>query len=168
VGYLSILACLIVGPIGKGERKGDPGMSAEENKALVERFVEEFWNEGNLSAADELMAPDAQIHLPSGDVVDVDGLKGFAGAFRGSFPDWHSTFEELVAEGDRVAERWTGRGTHRGELQGIPPTGKRVEVPGSVFYRIVEGEIVEFRGQLDMMGMMQQLGVMAAPQQAEA
>jgi predicted ester cyclase len=143
-------------------------MSAEENKALVERFVEEFWNEGNLSTADELMAPDARIHLPTGDVVDVDGLKGFAGAFRGSFPDWHSTFEELVAEGDRVAERWTGRGTHRGELQGIAPTGKRVEVPGSVFYRIVEGKIVEFRGQLDMMGMMQQLGVMPSPQHAEA
>ena len=143
-------------------------MSTEENKAIVERFVEEFWNEGNAAAADELFAPDAQIHLPAGEVVDVDGLKGFAGAFRGSFPDWHSIFEELVAEGDRVAERWTGRGTHRGELMGIPATGKRVEVPGSVFYRIVEGKIVEFRGQLDMMGMMQQLDAMPSAQHAEA
>jgi len=143
-------------------------MSAEENKALVERFVEEFWNEGNMSAADELMAPDAEIHMPTGEVVDLDGLKSFAGAFRESFPDWHSTFEELIAEGDRVAERWTGRGTHRGELQGIPPTGKRVEVPGSVFYQIVGSKIVEFRGQLDMMGLMQQLGVIAPPHQAEA
>jgi steroid delta-isomerase-like uncharacterized protein len=142
-------------------------MSAEENKALVERFVEEFWNEGNTSAADELMALDAEIHMPTGELVDVDGLKGFAGTFRESFPDWHSTFEELVAEGDRVAERWTGRGTHQGELQGIPPTGKRVEVPGSVFYRIVGGKIVEFRGQLDMMSLMQQLGVIPSPQQAE-
>ena len=130
-------------------------MSAEENKALVERFVEEVWNEGNAAAADELFAPDAQIHMPTREVVDIDGLKGFAGAFRGSFPDWHSTFEELVAEGERVAERWTGRGTHRGELMGIPPTGKRVEVPGSVFYRIVGGKIVEFRAQFDMMGLMQ-------------
>ena len=143
-------------------------MSTVENKALVERCVEEFWNEGNAAAADELFAPDAQIHLPAGEVVDVDGLKGFTGAFLGSFPDWHSTFEELVAEGDRVAERWIGRGAHRGELQGIAPTGKRVEVPGSVFYRIVKGKIVEFRGQLDMMGMMQQLGVMPSPQHAEA
>ena len=144
-------------------------MSAEENnKALVRRFVEEFWNEGNTSAADELMASDAEIHMPTGEVVDVDGLKGFASTFRESFPDWHSTFEELVAEGDRVAERWTGRGTHLGELQGIPPTGKRVEAPGSVFYRIVDGKIVEFRGQLDMMGLMQQLGVMTSSQQAEA
>jgi steroid delta-isomerase-like uncharacterized protein len=142
-------------------------MSAEENKALVRRFVEEFWNEGNAAAADELMAIDAAIHMPTGEVVNLDGLKSFAGTFRGAFPDWHSTFEELIAEGDRVAERWTGRGTHRGELQGIPPTGKRVEVPGSVFYRIVGGKIVEFRGQLDMMSLMQQLGVIASPQQAE-
>jgi steroid delta-isomerase-like uncharacterized protein len=142
-------------------------MSAEENKALVHRFVEEFWNEGNTATADELMAPDAEIHMPTGEMVDLDGLKSFAGTFRESFPDWHSTFEELIAEGDRVAERWTGRGTHRGELQGIPPTGKRVEVLGSVFYRIVDGKIVEFRGQLDMMGLMQQLGAIPSPQQAE-
>jgi predicted ester cyclase len=143
-------------------------MSAEENKALVERFVEEFWNEGNTSVADELMAPDAEIHLPSGEVVNPDEAKDFAARWHESFPDWHSTFEELVAEGDKVDERWTGRGTHQGELQGITPTGKRVEAPGSVIYRIVDGKIVELWGQLDMMSLMQQLGVMASPQQAEA
>ena len=143
-------------------------MSAEENKALVHRFVEEFWNEGKATAADELMASDAEIHVPTGEVLDRDELKIFVGKWRESFPDWHSTFEELIAEGDRVWERWTGRGTHLGELQGIPPTGKRVEGPGSVFYRIVGGKIVEFRGQFDMMGLMQQLGAIASPQQAEA
>jgi steroid delta-isomerase-like uncharacterized protein len=143
-------------------------MSAEENKALVRRFVEEFWNEGSTATADELMAVDAEIHMPTGEIVSLDELKSFAGAWRESFPDWHSTFEELIAEGERVAERCTGRGTHRGELQGIPPTGKRVEAPGSVFYHIVGGKIVEFRGQLDMMSLMQQLGVIPSPQQAEA
>src|SRR3954463_1664767 len=78
--------------VSRGERKGGPGRSAEENKALVERFVEEFRNKGNLSAADELMAPDAQIHLPTGDVVNPDEAKGFATMWRESFPDWHSTF----------------------------------------------------------------------------
>ena len=141
-------------------------MSAEENKALVRRFVEEFWNQGNTSAVDELMEIDAAIHMPTGEIVDHDGLKSFAATWRRSFPDWHSTFEELIAEGDKVAERWTGRGTHRGELQGTPPTGKRVEVPGSVFYRIVGGKIVGFRGQLDMMSLMQQLGVIPSPRQA--
>ena len=143
-------------------------MSAEENKALVERFVEEFWNEGNMSAADELMAVDAEIHMPTREVVDPEGLKGFAESWRESFPDWYSTFEELIAEGDRVAERWTGRGTHLGDLQGIPPTGKRVEAPGSVFYRIVDGKIVELWGQLDMMSLMQQLGAIPPLQQPEA
>jgi steroid delta-isomerase-like uncharacterized protein len=143
-------------------------MSAEENKALVRRFVEEFWNEGNTATADELMAADAEVHMPTGEVLDPDGLKSFARMWRGSFPDWHSTFEELVAEGDWVAERWTGRGTHRGDLQGIPPTGERVQTPGSVFYRIADGRIVEFWGQLDMMGLIKQLGVVASPQQAEA
>jgi steroid delta-isomerase-like uncharacterized protein len=142
-------------------------MSAEENKALVHRFVEEFWNEGNTAAVDELMAIDAAIHMPTGELVDLDGLKRFAAMWRASFPDWHSTFEELIAEGDRVAERWIGRGMHRGELQGIPPTGKRVEVPGSVFYRIAGGKIVEFRGQLDMMSLMQQLGALVNPKHTE-
>ncbi len=142
-------------------------MSVEENKELVRRFVEEFWNEGNMSAADELMAVDAEIHMPTGEMVDLDELKGFAATFRGAFPDWHSTLEELIAEGDRVAERWTVRGTHQGELQGIPPTGRHVETPGSVFYRIVSGKIVEFRGQLDMMSLMQQLGVIPTPGQSE-
>jgi len=142
-------------------------MSAEENKALVRRFVEEFWNERNTATADELMASDAVIHLPTGEVLNPNELKIFVGTWRESFPDWHSTFEELIAEGDRVAERWTGRGTHLGELQGIPPTGKRVEAPGSVFYRLVDGKIVELWGQLDMMSLMQQLGAIASPQQAE-
>ncbi len=143
-------------------------MSAEGNKALVRRFVEEFWNEGNTATADELMAVDAEIHMPTGEVVNLDGLKSFASTFRGSFPDWHSTLEELIAEGDRVAERWTGRGTHLGELQGIPPSGKRVEGPGTVFYRFAGGKIVEFRGQFDMLGLMRQLGVIPSSQRAEA
>jgi predicted ester cyclase len=106
--------------------------------------------------------------MPTGETLGLDELKSFAATWRGSFPDWHSTFEDLVAEGDRVAERWTGRGTHLGELWGIPPTGKHVEGPGSVFYRIIGGKIVEFRGQFDMMGLMQQLDAIASPQQAGA
>ena len=142
-------------------------MSAEENKALVRRFVEEFWNEANTAAADELMVSDVAIHMPTGEVANPDGLKRFADTWRDSFPDWHSTVEELIAEREKMAERWTGRGTHRGELQGISPTGKHVEVPGSVFYRIAEGKIVEFRGQLDMMSLMQQIGAVSTPEQSE-
>jgi len=104
-------------------------MSAAENKALVRRFVDEFWNGGNLLAADEMMAADAVVHEP---VIGTPAdLKTLVGDFRTAFPDWHSTVEEMIVEGDRVAERWTGRGTHRGEFQGLPPTDKQVAVPGS-------------------------------------
>jgi len=135
-------------------------MGPEENKALVRRFVEEFWNRGDLAAADELMTADVTIHAP----VDggMAGLKAFNAMFRSAFPDWRATAQELIAEGDLVAERWTGRGTHRGELRDIAPTGRRVEVPGVVFYRIVDGRIAEFRGQFDQLSLLRQLGVAPA------
>ena len=127
------------------------------HKALVLQFVDEFWNSGNLTAADELMTGDAVVHEPVAGTPE--DLKAVATMIRSAFPDWHSTVEEMLVEGDRVAERWTGRGTHRGDFQGIPPTGKQVAVPGVVFYRIADGKIAEFRGQFDRMTLMQQLGV---------
>jgi steroid delta-isomerase-like uncharacterized protein len=133
----------------------------EANKALVVRFVEEFWSRGNLTAADELMTPDVAIHSP--EVGSVAGLKAFCAAMRTAFPDWSSTTEELVAEEDRVVERWTGRGTQQSEFQGIPPTGKQVAVQGVVFYRIRDGKIAEFRGSFDMLSMLQQLGASPMP-----
>jgi steroid delta-isomerase-like uncharacterized protein len=133
----------------------------EANKALVVRFVEEFWSRGNLAAADALMTPDVVIHAP--EVGGVAGLKAFCTAIRTAFPDWYSTAEELVAEEDRVVERWTGRGTQRSEFQGIPPTGKQVAVPGVVFYRIRDGKIAEFRGSFDLLSLLQQLGASPLP-----
>lgn len=130
---------------------------AAAHKALVRQFVDEFWSRGNLAAADELMTRDTVIHEPVAGTPE--DLKAVATAIRAAFPDWHSTVEEMVVEGDRVAERWTGRGTHQGALQGIPATGKQVVVPGVVFYRIADGKIAEFRGQFNMMSLMQQLGV---------
>jgi steroid delta-isomerase-like uncharacterized protein len=130
---------------------------AEAHKALVRQFVEEFWNRGELDAVGELMTGDAVIHEPVAGTAE--DLKAVATMIRSAFPDWHSTVEEMLVEGDRVAERWTGRGTHRGEFQGIPPTGKSVAVPGVVFYRIAGGKIAEFRGQFDRLSLMQQLGV---------
>jgi steroid delta-isomerase-like uncharacterized protein len=140
------------------KEQGETPMTVEENKVLVRRFVEEFWSSGNLAAADELIAQDATITLPGIGQVDHATLKGFARTLRDAFPDWHSTLEEMVGEADTVAERWTGTGTHQGEFQGIAPTGRRVKIPGVVFYRIASGKITEFRGQFDGAAMMQQLG----------
>ena len=148
------------------QSKGEPIMSHEENKALVSRFVEEFWNQGNTAAADELMTADATIFLPGSGEVSKESFKAFVTAFRRAFPDWHSTQEELIAEEDRVAERWTGRGIHQGEFQGIAPTGRRVTVPGLVFYRIISGKITEFRGLFDGLSMLHQLGAMPPSGQA--
>ena len=130
---------------------------AEAHKALVQQFVDEFWNRGKLNAADELMTRETVIHEPVAGTPE--DLKAVATAMRTAFPDWHSTVEEMLVEGDRVVERWTGRGTHQGEFQGMPPTGKQVVVPGVVFYRIADGKIAEFRGQFDRLSLMQQLGV---------
>ena len=130
---------------------------AEAHKALVQRFVDEFWNRGELTAADELMTRDAVIHEPV--AGSPEDLKTVATMMRSAFPDWHSTVEEMLVEGDRIAERWTGRGTHQGEFQGIAPTGRSVAVPGVVFYRIADGKIAEFRGQFDRISLLQQLGV---------
>ncbi|HEY7022649.1 MAG TPA: ester cyclase [Ktedonobacterales bacterium] len=133
-------------------------MSVEENKALVRRFVEEFWNTGNMAVVDDVIADDATITLPGVGQVNRESLKAFATAHRSAFPDWHSTFEEMVGEGESIAERWTGTGTQQGEFQDIAPTGRRVKIPGVVFYRIASGKIIEFRGLFDGVAMMQQLG----------
>ena len=133
-------------------------MSCEENKAVVRRFVEAFWNQGNTAAADELMTADATIFLPGSGQVSKESFKAFVTTFRGAFPNWHSTPEELIAEEDMVGERWTGRGTHQGAFQGISPTRRQVTVPGFVFYRLASGKITEFRGLFDGLALMQQLG----------
>ena len=124
--------------------------------------MEEFWNQGDSAAVDRLMSPDATIHMPTGEVIGPDGLKAFVEMWRSAFPDWCATTEELVAEGDRVVERWTANGTHRGELNGMPSTGAAVTVQGTVYYTITDGRITDFRGQFDLAALRRQLEVATA------
>jgi predicted ester cyclase len=147
---------------GEPNMVDDEHMVAEENKALIRLFDEEVWNQGHLAAVDELMTANATIVLPGLGPVNREGFKAFAASLRSAFPDWHATIDELIAEGDQVASRWTGRGTHQGEFQGMSPTGRLVTLPGMVFYRLVAGKITEFRGQFDGLALMQQLGTMSA------
>lgn len=155
----------LVPQVTRKSQIGELPMSVEENKELVRRFVEEFWNRGKMAAADELMTTDATIFLPGSGQVDKESFKAFALTLRSAFPDWTSTPEELIAEEDHIAERWTGRGSHQGEFQGISPTGRQVAVPGFVFYRITSGKIAEFRGLFDGLSMLHQLGAMPLSQQ---
>ena len=137
-------------------------MSAEENKAPVRRVFEQMFNEGNLDVADELLAPGYVDHDPSlpQDVHGPEGFKEYVGMYRAAFPDLHVQIQDQLAEGDRVATRWTGTGTHNGELAGITPTGKQVTLPGMEIVRIANGKLVEGWEGYDSGTLMRQLGVM--------
>jgi steroid delta-isomerase-like uncharacterized protein len=138
-------------------------MSAE-NKAIYRRFVEEGFNQGNLDLFDELIAPDFVNHsAPPGVPPTREGWKQMAAMFRAAFPDMHLHIEDEIAEGDQITIRFTGHGTHRGELMGIPATGKEVNFNGISIARIAGGKIVERWEEFDMMGMMVQLGVVPPP-----
>ncbi len=142
-------------------------MSIEENKAIELRFLEEVVNKGNLAVIDELCAANFVDHtaLP-GLAPDREGYKQFFAMSRSALPDFHSTLEDMIAEGDKVAERFTGRGTHKGEWMGIAPTGKQVTIQGMAIHRITDGKIVENWANMDMLGVMVQLGVVPPPGQA--
>lgn len=143
-------------------------MSEEDNKAIFRRYVEEVSNEGNLDLADEIF--DKYLaHQADGSVLErgPEDVKRFMGEFREGFPDFHSTIEDMVAEGDKVATRWRMRGTHRGAFRGIAPTNKEVEMTGIGIFRFSsEGKVVESWDNLNELGMMQQLGVVPTQEQA--
>ena len=135
-------------------------MSIEENKALLRRLFEEVWNQGNLGTVDELLATDYVLNDPAQMVRGPEGFKAYVSAFRAAFPDMKATIEDQIAEDDRVAMRFTVHATHKGEFQGIPPTGKQVILSGIDIQRIVGGKIVENWVNLDALGLLQQLGVL--------
>ena len=137
----------------------------EQNKVMVRRTCEEIWNRGNLAVIDERFASDYLGHS-SAEIQGPESAKQFAAAMRSAFPDFHYTVEDQIAEGDRVVTRWTARGTHEGEFQGIPPTGKQVTITGIGIFRIANGKIIESWTNADMLGLMQQLGAVPAPGQA--
>jgi predicted ester cyclase len=135
-------------------------VSTEENKALVRRLYEEVFNRGNLSTVDEPLAANYIDHtaLP-GTSPGPEGLKQFTSMFHAAFPDLHFTIEDLIAEGDTVVVRQTYRGTHKGDLMGITPTGKQVTITSIDIGRFADGKLVEHWGATDSLGLLQQLGV---------
>ena len=144
-------------------------MSTETNKAIARRFLEEVFGQGKLAVADEIVAPDHVDHGPGalpGVPHGPEGSKMLVTGYRNAFPDIHFTIDEQIAEGDKVVTRWTGHATHKGELAGIPATGKSATVTGIGVDRIVNGKIVESWGIFDQFGMMQQLGIIPAASQA--
>jgi steroid delta-isomerase-like uncharacterized protein len=145
-------------------------MSTEQNKALVRQMVEEIFNRGNISRADEFLSPDFVEHeeLPPGIPQGREGVKQLAAMMRNAFPDFKATIQDIIAEGDKVVIRMTWSGTQKGEFMGVPPTGKSVSFGVLDIIRVAGGKFVEHWGQMDSMGMMQQLGAIPAPGQGRS
>ena len=139
-------------------------MSVEENKAIARRWGEEVWGKGSLAAIDELFATDFVFNYPPPGVApDREAYKQTVTMYHVALPDIQYTVEDMVAEGDKVAVRWTGRGTQKGEFMGIAPTGKPVTITGISILRIAGGKIVEEWTEEDILGVLQQLGVFPPP-----
>ena len=134
-------------------------MSIEGNKALLRRYIETIWDNQNLAAIDDFLAPSYVRHRsPTTPSLTREGQKELLTKFRIAFPDIHLTVEEMIAEGDRIAFRSTIRGTHQGEFMGIAPTGKHVTVSLLDVIRIEGGRFVEQWGGPDLLSLLQQLG----------
>ena len=142
-------------------------MSTEQNKALIRRAYEEAFNQRNLAVLDELDAPDFVCHNASTTMQGLEAFKQFLSLYLTAFPDARFTVEDMIAEGDRVVARHTFRGTHTGNLMGIAPTGKQVTTTGVTITRFANGKGVELWGNSDDLGLLQQLGVVPAPGQAD-
>ena len=135
-------------------------MSAEQNKVLAKRAWDEMFNQRNFAVIDELFASDYVYHGPQNqELKGAEGLKKFISHFLEAFPDLHLEINDLVAEGDKVASRVTMKGTHKGELHGIAPTGKEVTTTIILITRFADGKVAEDWESRDDLGLLQQLGV---------
>jgi steroid delta-isomerase-like uncharacterized protein len=145
------------------------GMSAEDNKDIVRRFWG-IWEEGNIDLVDELLASDYVNHSPASpdQPTGPEGVKGVVTMFRSAIPDLRVIVEDMIAESDKVAVRYTLEGTHAGELFGIPPTGRRLSINSIAVERVSEGKIREHWRVTDSLDMMQQLGALPEPGQERA
>ena len=140
----------------------------EQNIALVKRLIDEL-NRGNAEIVKELYAPDLKSYSPSGSTTPTSQNESFelTKAYFNAFPDLNQTIEELVASGDKVAVRFIARGTHKGDFQGIPATGNKMELSGTVILHIKDGKIIEERQDTDSLGFMMQLGFELKPKEVK-
>ena len=140
----------------------------EANKALVEGYIDEF-NKGNVEILNEVCAPDYRFYVPSNSpkFMSREEIVGLMKMFISAFPDFSWSIEDTVAEGDKVVTRFSMRGTHEGEWQGIPPTGKMVETSAIFITRIENGKVVEMREEENSVGFMMQLGMELKPKEKE-
>lgn len=140
-------------------------MSTEENKAIIRRWLEEGWSKGNLAVADDVISANFVVHGAGGQAVPSgpEGVKQLVAAWRTGFPDGEMSIDDLLAEDDKVIVRMTWRGTHNGRFYGVAPTGRQVAVTSIGIDRVADGKIAEGWGEVDMLSMYEQLGVITPP-----
>ena len=139
-------------------------MSTETNKAIVRRMSEQVWNQHRVDLLEEFYTEDVIHHVagfPS--LSGLEMVRKEAAMILNAYPDLQGTFEDGIAEGDKVVVSWTKRCTHQGELLGIPPTGKQITTSGVTIYRLVNGKIAEEWRWNDDLSEFQQLGAIPAP-----
>jgi steroid delta-isomerase-like uncharacterized protein len=143
---------------------------SEQDKTIVRRLFGELWNKGDLSVADQLFSPNYTHHDPS--TPDFgrgpESERKRATLYRTAFPDLRLTIEDIIAEGETVMARWSCRGTHKGDLSGIAPTGKEFTISGVSIARLANGKMAEGWVNWDALGLMQQLGVVPETAKAKA
>jgi steroid delta-isomerase-like uncharacterized protein len=136
----------------------------EQNKNLIRRFFDEMWNPWNFAKADELLAPDITFQGTLGpELKGRDAFRAYMRKVQAAFPDFHNTILEMTAENDRVVARTFYRGTHRGEIFGIAPTGKAISYAGAAFFRIADGKVIEGWVLGDLLSVLRQLGARSLP-----
>jgi steroid delta-isomerase-like uncharacterized protein len=140
---------------------------SEQYKDAVQNLIEKGFNQKDPSAFEAYFSPNLNDHaLPPGIPEGFEGRKMFYSAMLAAFPDMQLRIEDMFAEGDRLVTRWSARGTHNGNMMGIPPTGKQISIGGIAIDRFENGQSVEHWEVFDQMAMMQQLGLVPAPGQA--
>jgi steroid delta-isomerase-like uncharacterized protein len=142
--------------------------SPEENKHVVQRFVEECWNLGNLNKASELLADQVRFHDPVFPNMNpgIQNIKNHIEVSRKAFPDLKFTIEDTIAERNEVVVHWKAQGTHKGQFIGMQPTNRKVIVDGTSIYRLEGSKIAEAYANWNLASMMQQLGVVELPKEA--
>jgi steroid delta-isomerase-like uncharacterized protein len=144
-------------------------MSVETNLTLVRRFVEEFQTRHNLAAVDDYMSPDFVDHCsPPGLPPDREGVKMQFTMFFTALPDLQALIHDQVADENKVVTRKTLRGTHRGDLMGIPPTGKTVDIEVIDILAVKDGKITDHWNLVDQLGLLKQLGALPGEEAAHA
>jgi steroid delta-isomerase-like uncharacterized protein len=135
-------------------------MSIEENKAIIRRFFEVGPSKGDLVAANELLSPNFSLHTPLPSAPSVQGMIDTITTCRAAFEHLNVKVEDMVAEGDKVTARFVANGNHKGSFMNLPPTGRPITMTGIEIFRIENGKIAELWAEANLLGLMQQLGIL--------